>query len=84
MGYILLPKKLDDVGFHEANWTADQLSAADETAKSVVRQIRAGAFWPPNPKPPMYSEEFASICQDNVFEQYEPHLEAELEEAPPW
>ncbi|MFK7767416.1 MAG: PD-(D/E)XK nuclease family protein [Mariniblastus sp.] len=84
MGYILLPKKLDDVGFHEADWTADQLSAADETAKAVIRKIRGGVYWPPNEKPPMYSEEFAAICQDNVFEQYSRHVEEELEEAPPW
>ncbi len=82
MGYILLPKNLDDVGFHEANWTTDQLHAADETAKRVIRSIRGGVYWPPNPKPPMFSEEFASICQDNVFEQFVP--QEELEEAPPW
>ncbi len=82
MGYILLPKKLDDVGFHSAAWTADQLTAADESAREVIRKIRGGVFWPPNPKPPQYSEEFAAICQDNVFEQFVP--EVDEEEVAPW
>lgn len=71
MGYILLPKKLADVGFFEATWTREQLQQADEVAKDVIRQIRAGVYWPPAPKPPLYSGDYAAICQDNVFEQYE-------------
>ena len=84
MGYILLPRKLDRVGFHEASWTPEQLVTADETARDVIRKIRDGQFWPPEPKPPMYSEDFAAICQDNVFEQYvAPPKEGE-EVVAPW
>ncbi len=69
VGYVLLPKKLDDVDFFEATWTADELSTADDAAKQIIRNLRKSVFWPPNPNPPLYSEEFAAICQDSVFEQ---------------
>ncbi|MEL7497746.1 MAG: PD-(D/E)XK nuclease family protein [Planctomycetota bacterium] len=81
MGYILLPKKLEDVGFSQANWTADQLVTADNEAKRIIREIRANHFWPPNPDPPQYSQEFAAICQDDVFEKF---AIAAGEEKPPW
>lgn len=83
MGFILLPRNLDQVGFHPAEWSAELLTQADETARDVIRKIRAESFWPPNPKPPQYSEEFAVICQDNVFEQYVPP-EDEEEMVAPW
>lgn len=83
MGYILLPKKLDDVGFHLATWTDEQLATADETAKDIIRKIREGVYFPKNPRPPQYSEAFAAICQDNVFEEYVPPEPAgELEDLP--
>ena len=69
MGYMLLPKKLEDTGFKTADWTAQQLDQADRTAVDVIRKIRSGIFWPPNPKPPEYSEDLAAICQDRVFER---------------
>ncbi len=82
MGYILLPKKLDDIGFYEAPWTADQLGSADETARQIMRKLRQAEFWPPNPNPPQYAEEVAAICQDNVFEKFE--VAPQPEEAAPW
>ncbi|MFT7633973.1 MAG: ATP-dependent helicase/nuclease subunit B, partial [Mariniblastus sp.] len=69
MGYILLPKKLDDVGFHQADWTTEQLNQADEQAKSIIRSIRANEYSKMAEKPPLYSDDFAAICQDNIFEQ---------------
>lgn len=84
MGYILLPKKLDGVGFHQADWSSEQLLSADETARVVIRNIRNGVFWPPHPKPPLYSEEFSAICQDQVFEQYVPPQNESEEVAAPW
>ena len=78
MGFVLLPKDLDAVGFEPASWTADQLASADETARQIIRDLRQAIFWPPNPQPPQYSEELAAICQDNVFEK------VLAEEAPPW
>ena len=86
MGYILLPKKLDDVDFYPASWDAAELNTADEEAKRIIRQLRAGAFWPPNPRPPMYSEDMAAICQDRIFEQFKISADDNgvLEEAAPW
>lgn len=78
IGYILLPKSLDDVGFSAASWTPEQLKSADDTARQIIRDLRKAVFWPPNPQPPQYSEDLAAICQDNVFEK------ALAEEAPPW
>ena len=70
MGYVMLPKKLEEVGFQLARWNAEEIEQADRAAIDIIRKIRRGCFWPPNPKPPQYSEDFAAICQDNVFEQF--------------
>ena len=52
-----------------AKWNGQQLQEADELAFDIIRQIRNGNFWPPERKPPQYSEVFAAICQDDVFER---------------
>jgi len=67
LGYIVIPKSLDDIGHHLAEWTADDLAHADETARGVIRDIRAGIFGPPNGPPPAFFEEFAAICLDGQF-----------------
>jgi hypothetical protein len=69
-GYLLLPKRLEDIRFEATDWKQEMYEDAAETARGVIRQIRQSIFWPPNPHPPLYSEEFASICQDNVFEPF--------------
>lgn len=69
LGYILLPKDASRVRFCIADWTDQDLSDADEVACEVVRGIRREAFWPPADPPPDYSEQFAPICQDGVFEK---------------
>jgi RecB family exonuclease len=69
LGYVLLPKDVDKVGFCMAQWTDGDLAAADEVARQVVRDIRDELFWPPTDPPPDFSEEFAAICQDGVFEK---------------
>lgn len=69
MGYVLLPKNLKDTGFNSADWSTRELNDADNAAIDVIRKIRSGIFWPPNPRPPLYSEDFAAICQDRVFER---------------
>jgi RecB family exonuclease len=68
LGYVLLPKDVDKVEFRMAQWTDDQLAAADEVARQVVKHIWAEDFWPPIDPAPDFSEEFAAICQDGVFE----------------
>lgn len=67
LGYIVLPKSLDDVGEHLASWTDAELAAADERAAEVVRGIRSQLFWPPESPPPAFSEMFGGICQDAQF-----------------
>lgn len=66
LAYMLLPKKPSEVGLNAAEWTSDELEAAIECGREVVRAIRRGAFernvehrrpWDP----------FARICQTNVF-----------------
>lgn len=69
LGYVLLPKDVEKTEFCTAQWTEADLAAADEVARQVVRGIRAKHFWPPADPPPDFSEEFAAICQDKVFER---------------
>ncbi len=69
MGYVLLPKNLAQTGFKIADWSPQELESADMLAIDVIRKIRGGIFWPPNPKMPQYAEDFAAICQDRVFER---------------
>ena len=71
MGYVMLPKKLDEVGFAAVNWNRELLLDADEKAREIIRKLRKAAFWPPTEKPPLYSDDLAAICQDNVFEQFD-------------
>ncbi len=71
LGYVLLPKKLDDIGFEAVEWERPVLLEADEKAREIIRKLRQAEFWPPTPKPPMYSGDLAAICQDNVFEQFD-------------
>ena len=68
---MLLPKKLDEVGFAAVNWNRELLLDADEKAREIIRKLRKAAFWPPTEKPPLYSDDLAAICQDNVFEQFD-------------
>lgn len=67
LGYIILPRRLEDIRFEVAEWNDELLDSADEVARSVIRCLRESIFWPPVPEPPEYSEEFAVICQDHVF-----------------
>jgi RecB family exonuclease len=63
LGYILIPKALEEIGDAVADWTADDLATADETMREVVRKIRRGEFWPPA-EPPDYEDDFTTLCQD--------------------
>jgi len=69
LGYVLLPKDVSRVRFCVAKWTDQDLTEVDEVAHEVVRGIRREDFWPPADPPPKYSEQFAPICQDGVFER---------------
>jgi len=44
LGYVVLPKQRDSVDFKAADYQAGHLQDALETARQVVRDIRAGRF----------------------------------------
>ncbi len=64
LGYIVIPKVLENVKDELADWKAEELAEADETMRNVVRSIRQGIFWPPN-SAPQYEDEFSPLCQDH-------------------
>jgi ATP-dependent helicase/nuclease subunit B len=61
LGYIALPKTSDDTGDLAANWSADELAEADETAGDVIRAIRDRVFYPPGEVSARF-DDFAAIC----------------------
>ena len=67
LGYINLPKNLNDVGPSFAEWSAEELADADATAEQVARHIARREFWPPTDPPPNSLQEFQEICQVGVF-----------------
>ncbi len=48
LGYIILPKDIQQTGLYQAPWSDEELADADATAEEVIRSIRQGIFWPPN------------------------------------
>ncbi|MEE2643022.1 MAG: PD-(D/E)XK nuclease family protein [Planctomycetota bacterium] len=69
LGYILVPKSAEDIGESIANWTSADLEEAIAVARECCRRIVDLEFWEPtSPPPPFVGQEFASICQDQVFE----------------
>ena len=71
LGYVLLPRDLDSIKFEEAEFEPDMLKEADELVFDCIRKIRKGIFWPPADPPPVFSEDFAGICQDFVAEPFD-------------
>jgi hypothetical protein len=69
LGYVLLPRTIKDVAFDNAAWDADELQAADQLTSEIVTKIQQRVFWPPNPEPPPFSEQYAAICHDFVFDR---------------
>jgi RecB family exonuclease len=62
LGYILLPKDLQQIGASVTAWTQADLAQADDVAADVVRHVRAETFWPPSAEPPPF-DTFAVLCQ---------------------
>lgn len=69
VGYVLISKNLDEIRFDPAGWDNSMLDDADKTAFDCIRRIREQKFWPPTEIPPEYSEDYAAICQDLVFDR---------------
>ena len=68
VGYILLPKKVQDVGAVMADWKQEDYQQAREVALHVMRQIRAGVFWPPGEP---IDDELAALCMDEALDRRE-------------
>ncbi|MBI4332545.1 MAG: PD-(D/E)XK nuclease family protein [Chloroflexi bacterium] len=62
LGYILLPKDVDQVGERIVHWTPEELTHAEQVATEVIRNVRLEKFWPPAPGPFPFDDDFASIC----------------------
>jgi ATP-dependent helicase/nuclease subunit B len=76
LAYICLPKQADGVDVSEAKWPREFLDHAINTAREVVRNIRAGKFAINRDYDGSF-DEFARICQTSAFVEREP---AEAEE----
>ena len=51
-----------------AEWTEEELQAADDKAAEVWQAVVEGIFWEPN-LDPRYQNGFELICQHDVFER---------------
>lgn len=65
VGYINLPKRLDDVGFCPAAFSPEMLDEAWEVANQVASSVAKCQFWPDQIRPVQY-DDFARICQVNA------------------
>jgi len=63
VGYFNVPARVEEIGIQTADWTSADYDAADAAAREVVRQVRAGAFWPPSEGAERSFPEFDAICQ---------------------
>ncbi|NJL32205.1 MAG: hypothetical protein HC898_11625 [Phycisphaerales bacterium] len=68
VGYILLPKKLSEVGLAAGDWSGEEFDEAMETASEVIRRVRAGDFWPPSDP---VEDELAALCMDEALDRME-------------
>ncbi len=64
LGYFLLAKTPKDIQYCPAPWGVTELDEATKLARTIVRNIRRGLFWPPQ-APPVYSDGLEGICQDH-------------------
>jgi hypothetical protein len=67
VGYITLPRKLSDIKFRVAPFTADELASADRKAAEIIRDIRSGKFGPPVFPAPFPVDPYAAICQNDIL-----------------
>ncbi len=64
LGYVLLPKKLESIGFEAAEWSLGEIEDGIDKARQVIAAVRAGIFWPPGDAP-RYADEFSALCMDD-------------------
>ncbi len=63
VGYFNVPARVEETGIRTPTWNESDYATADETAREVVRRVRAGIFWPPNDAAARAFPEFDAICQ---------------------
>jgi hypothetical protein len=63
LGFVNLGQRLTGEPLVVAEWNAGELAEALETARGVVRAIRARRFWPPG-EPPSYLDGFEGLAGD--------------------
>ena len=63
MGYFNLPRDLDGVKLEMAEWTPEDLAAADATRDSVIRKLRKGCYWPPS-RPGQWADDYSLLAAD--------------------
>jgi RecB family exonuclease len=66
LGYLVLPNDPQLVRFANADWDQADLADADEHARAIVRQIRAGRFDDPGPHPPSVGT-LAYLCGQGLL-----------------
>ena len=71
VGFVLLHENAKEIRFCPAEKLLDMQESADDKFREIVRGLRNVNFWPPVYPPPEYSDDYAAICQDNVFEQFD-------------
>ena len=70
VGFVLLHEKAEDIDFCPAEKLLALQDSADAQFREIVRNLREANFWPPVYPPPQYADDYAAICQDNVFERF--------------
>lgn len=68
LGYINLPKKLQDVGPVLAKWDDDDLAQAHAARDDVIRNVRNQQFWPPSDNT-RFPDGFERLCADNAMQR---------------
>ncbi|MFP6674223.1 MAG: PD-(D/E)XK nuclease family protein [Pirellulaceae bacterium] len=69
LGYIVLPKDTKQVGEAKAGWNEQELTQADAVAREVIASVCQEQFWPPKSDLSTWFDDFATICQEGVFER---------------
>lgn len=71
-GLICLARETGRTTLQLADWTRDELDAAHEVAREVMRKVRQGVFWPPASDKAKWHEAYDGICQTRVLQQWSP------------
>lgn len=69
LGYITLPRDPAEIRERIADWSTEDLMAADDVAREIAAEVIKQNFWVEQDRPPNWTDDFAGICQDGVFGQ---------------